>query len=177
MATIAEIRQQYPQYNDMSDKQLADKLYAAHYSDMPREQFDAKVGLAVAPQDASQPSIMDRIAASPIGRFAHDAIAQPIMSAINGPLAAGLTVANTIPDNGVDTAGGMVVGTHQPVQPKPVNQADPLGTETSYQNALARNRNTPGYAAARAQATGARRSRNNKAAQYRGSESRSEGIL
>lgn len=45
MATIAEIRQQYPQYNDISDQQLADKMYAAHYSDMPRQDFDAKVGL------------------------------------------------------------------------------------------------------------------------------------
>lgn len=45
MATIAEIRAQYPQYEDMSDKQLADALYAKHYSDMPRADFDRKVGL------------------------------------------------------------------------------------------------------------------------------------
>lgn len=150
MATIAEIRQQYPQYNDMSDQQLADKLYAAHYSDMPRAQFDQKVGLA--PKVDGQPSIMDRIASSPVGRFLHDNVAAPVASAINGPAALGLNLANAIPDNGADTAGGMVVGTHSPQQPQPVNQADPLGTETSYQNALARNRNTPGYTAARTQA-------------------------
>lgn len=45
MPTIAEVRQQYPQYQDMSDQQLADALYKKFYSDMPREQFDAKVGM------------------------------------------------------------------------------------------------------------------------------------
>lgn len=49
MATIAEIRQKYPQYEDLSDQQLADALYAKHYSDMPRAEFDQKVGLASAP--------------------------------------------------------------------------------------------------------------------------------
>jgi hypothetical protein len=45
MATIAEIRAQYPQYQDMSDKALADALYTKFYSDLPRSDFDAKVGL------------------------------------------------------------------------------------------------------------------------------------
>src|SRR5262245_30977249 len=46
MATLAELRQQTGDaYNDMSDQQLADALYQKHYSDMPREEFDAKVGL------------------------------------------------------------------------------------------------------------------------------------
>jgi hypothetical protein len=48
MANIQEIRQQYPQYNDLSDQQLADSMYKTHYSDMPREQFDQKIGLAPA---------------------------------------------------------------------------------------------------------------------------------
>jgi hypothetical protein len=45
MATIAEIRTQYPQYKDMSDKALADALYTKFYSDLPRADFDTKVGL------------------------------------------------------------------------------------------------------------------------------------
>lgn len=45
MATIAEIRSQYPQYKDMSDKALADALYTKFYSDLPRADFDTKVGL------------------------------------------------------------------------------------------------------------------------------------
>lgn len=42
---LAKFRQQYPQYNDMSDSKLADSLYNRFYSDMPRAEFDAKLGL------------------------------------------------------------------------------------------------------------------------------------
>lgn len=52
MATLAEIRAQHPEYADMSDQQLADGLYKKFYSDMPRAQFDAKVGLAKEPSPA-----------------------------------------------------------------------------------------------------------------------------
>lgn len=46
MPTISEIRQQYPQYQDMSDDQLADALHRKFYADMPRDQFNAKIGYA-----------------------------------------------------------------------------------------------------------------------------------
>jgi ribosomal protein L13E len=39
MATIAEIRQQYPQYADIPDVQLADALHQKFYSDMPKMDF------------------------------------------------------------------------------------------------------------------------------------------
>lgn len=45
MATLAEIRSQFPQYEDMSDGQLADALYSKFYSDMDRGEFDRKIGL------------------------------------------------------------------------------------------------------------------------------------
>lgn len=45
MTTIADVRKQYPQYADMSDAKLADALHAKFYSDMPRDQFNAKIGL------------------------------------------------------------------------------------------------------------------------------------
>jgi hypothetical protein len=51
MASITEIRQQFPQYNDMSDTQLADAMYKTHYADMPRAQFDAKIGMAAPEAD------------------------------------------------------------------------------------------------------------------------------
>lgn len=57
MASIAEIRGKYPQYNDISDEQLAEALYTKHYSDMPRAAFNEKIGLvpgAVAASEASQ---------------------------------------------------------------------------------------------------------------------------
>lgn len=42
---ISDVRQQFPQYSDLSDKQLADALHAKFYSDIPLEDFYAKVGL------------------------------------------------------------------------------------------------------------------------------------
>lgn len=53
MATLAEIRQKYPDYDDMSDKQLSDAIYTKHYSDMPRDVFNQKIGYT---PDASQGS-------------------------------------------------------------------------------------------------------------------------
>lgn len=46
MANIAEIRQKFPQYQDLSDQQLADALYGKFYSDMPKDEFEKKIGLA-----------------------------------------------------------------------------------------------------------------------------------
>lgn len=42
---LKSFRQQYPQYDDLSDQQLADSLHSKFYSDMPRADFDAKIGL------------------------------------------------------------------------------------------------------------------------------------
>ena len=45
MATIAEIRRQYPQYKDLSDRQLADSLRVKFYSDIPEDDYYRRVGL------------------------------------------------------------------------------------------------------------------------------------
>ncbi len=45
MATLAEARQQYPQYADMSDAELANAMHRKFYSDMPREEFDKRMGI------------------------------------------------------------------------------------------------------------------------------------
>lgn len=55
MATLAEIRAQYPQYGDLSDQQLADSLYTKFYSDMDRATFDQKVGLVATPPEGAKP--------------------------------------------------------------------------------------------------------------------------
>jgi hypothetical protein len=44
MGSLAEFRQQNPDYNDMSDTQLADALHRKFYSDMPRTEFNSKIG-------------------------------------------------------------------------------------------------------------------------------------
>lgn len=53
MATLAQIRTQYPQYSDLPDAALADALYKKFYSDLPRADFDAKIGLK--PADSIPP--------------------------------------------------------------------------------------------------------------------------
>ena len=45
MATIAEIRQQYPQYSDMTDMQLADAFHSKFYSDIPKDTFYTQLGM------------------------------------------------------------------------------------------------------------------------------------
>lgn len=44
MAGLADFRAKHPEYNDMPDAALADALYRKFYSDMPRADFDAKMG-------------------------------------------------------------------------------------------------------------------------------------
>lgn len=41
---LEAIRQQYPQYNDLSDAQLVDAMHKKYYSDMDREDFYRRVG-------------------------------------------------------------------------------------------------------------------------------------
>lgn len=41
---IAEIRQKFPQYNDLSDDDLASALHEKFYSDMSRDEFNAAIG-------------------------------------------------------------------------------------------------------------------------------------
>lgn len=56
MATLAEIRAQYPQYADMPDTALADALHKKFYADIPRADFDVKIGLTpAAPPQAPIP--------------------------------------------------------------------------------------------------------------------------
>jgi hypothetical protein len=41
---IAEIRQKFPQYEDLSDQQLAEGLHKKFYSDLPFSDFASKIG-------------------------------------------------------------------------------------------------------------------------------------
>ena len=75
MPTIADIRQQAGgAYDDMSDAELANGIYNKFYSDMPREQFDSKIGLgtAAAPPPADQRSFLEKL-----GSFARNVYANP----------------------------------------------------------------------------------------------------
>src|SRR5215475_6049643 len=75
---LAQFRQEYPQYNDLNDAQLADALYKKLYSDIPREQFDRKIAgsntkiiefqgrLHVFPADATDDEIAATLANEPL---------------------------------------------------------------------------------------------------------------
>lgn len=55
MTTLTEIRNQYPQYADMPDDVLSNALYKKFYSDIPRAEFDSKVGLKPVQPSAQAP--------------------------------------------------------------------------------------------------------------------------
>ena len=43
--SISQVREKFPQYNDLSDEQLAQGLHKKYYSDMPFDAFSQKIGL------------------------------------------------------------------------------------------------------------------------------------
>jgi hypothetical protein len=53
--TLVEFRQQYPQYDNKTDQELADALHRKFYSTIPREEFDARIGL-LPPGNVASPS-------------------------------------------------------------------------------------------------------------------------
>jgi hypothetical protein len=53
---IQEFRQEYPQYNDLGDQDLADKLHAKYYSDLPKQDFYQRFGLNSANSPAISPN-------------------------------------------------------------------------------------------------------------------------
>lgn len=69
MTSLAKVREQYPQYKDVDDTTLADALHRKFYSDVPRAEFDAKLGIA----PAQEPT-----------RNALDDIASPLNAAPGG---------------------------------------------------------------------------------------------
>ena len=83
MATIAEIRQQYPQYSDMTDIQLADAFHSKFYSDIPKDTFYTQLGMKTTP--VSNTELMFG-AGSPIARTIKGAIVDPAL-AVNQLLA------------------------------------------------------------------------------------------
>ena len=92
MATIAEIRSQYPQYQDLSDEQLAGALHQKFYSDMPLADFQAKVGLSVAPPVADDPAIIAPTlhdAATGVGQGITLGFGDEIMAGMAAPFRAG----------------------------------------------------------------------------------------
>ncbi|WP_426238182.1 hypothetical protein [Pararhizobium sp. DWP1-1-3] len=102
MPTIKEVRAQYPQYDDMSDQQLADALHTKFYSDMPRADFNAKIGMGQQSPQRSGQHLSFEDGAALVDR-------EERMSGVNGATGAALT---GILD-GVPIAGPVLLGTAQ----------------------------------------------------------------
>jgi hypothetical protein len=100
MPTIKEVRAQYPQYDDMSDQQLADALHTKFYSDMPRADFDAKIGMGEPRRSGQHLSYED--GAAMLDR-------EERMSGVNG--ATGAALMGML--DGVPIAGPALLGTAQ----------------------------------------------------------------
>lgn len=73
MATLAEVRAQYPQYKDLSDDQLAGALHEKFYSDIPIDQYAKQIGWNRAPE--GNPAIG---AAEATGSFLSGIVAGPV---------------------------------------------------------------------------------------------------
>jgi hypothetical protein len=67
MASLQEIRQKFPQYADVPDAALADALHRKFYSDVPREEFDRRIGFA--PAQEQGPPMPDSMKPSALGSF------------------------------------------------------------------------------------------------------------
>ena len=84
---LAEFRSKYPQYNDLSDRQLADALHAKHYSDIPKDEFDRRIGLPPAKPATDPARIPKRRTA--LHRFMGGAL-DTITFGFNDEIAAGI---------------------------------------------------------------------------------------
>jgi len=58
---IQEVRQKFPQYNDLSDQQLADALHAKFYPDMDKGEYYQKIGFSIQEPAPEKPPISERI--------------------------------------------------------------------------------------------------------------------
>jgi len=83
MATIAEIRKEYPQYSDMTDTQLADAFHSKFYSDIPKDTFYSQLGIKTTPVSGMELMFG---AGSPIARTIKGAVIDPAL-AVNQLLA------------------------------------------------------------------------------------------
>ena len=69
---IQDVRQKFPQYQDLSDDQLASAIHRKFYSDMPFEQFSAKIGAQQTPPQEQGGTMLDKAAL--VGRAAFEGV-------------------------------------------------------------------------------------------------------
>lgn len=106
MASLADVRTKFPEYGYLSDLELADALHKKFYADVPRDEFDRRVGIV-----PEQPPVS-------AGEMAADVAKSAGIGLVQG----GLGLA-TLPGNlealgraGIN-AGARLVGVEAPVNP------------------------------------------------------------
>lgn len=57
---IAQIRAKYPQYNDLSDRQLADALHSKFYSDLPIGDYYKRIGFTSGPPPVAESPLISK---------------------------------------------------------------------------------------------------------------------
>lgn len=124
MPSIAEVRQKYPQYQDLSDNQLATALHKKYYSDMPYEDFSQKIGLqAAVPVDPTAKykdmSVWDRIVAD--AGFMKDKTADLASAAVRPAVKAASALPLTAMDMGV-SGRNMLTGSNYDMPSTEFNQ-------------------------------------------------------
>ena len=70
---LKKFRAQYPQYDDMSDADLARALHGKFYSDMSFEDFAGRIGLAVEPDARTAAQLRVAESGNPVSDFLHQA--------------------------------------------------------------------------------------------------------
>lgn len=78
---IQELRKQYPQYNDLSDQDLAIGFHKKFYSDLPFEDFAGRIGLGVAPAAPTAPA--PKIEEAPVVPATPEEVAPPPSTSTN----------------------------------------------------------------------------------------------
>lgn len=103
MATIAEIREKYPQYSDLSDEQLAKGLHQKFYSDLPFEDFAGKIGFASEASYIVDGKVVKKSEIAPndprfynVGDAAEKELAQGSRDLLRAGALTGRTIMNTV---------------------------------------------------------------------------------
>ena len=103
MKTIADIRAENPQYDDMSDQALSDAFYNKYYSDMDKSEFEQQIGLST--RRAETPFDLSPSAEQLLGNVA-DYIPDPVKGAVE----TALTMATGATGGALGMMGGTIEG-------------------------------------------------------------------
>jgi len=104
MATLAEFRAQYPQYDSVPDLTLADSLHEKFYSKIPKIEFYKTIGLGTAAAIPGAEGVVTGKAAPTVP------LRDRIMGVIETPLAFGATLAGSAISPFVGIAGTLASG-------------------------------------------------------------------